>query len=177
MKLAAVVLLAGSLWAKDAQGEMLKEIRAVYVMPMSRGLDQYVASRLTRSQALQVVTDAALADAVFTDHLGEGLKRELDQLFPQAPAVGSAEEKERPRGKEAGPAIEASEEIAMGAPKPVSTFSRSRGTVFLVDRGRRVVWSFYRIPKNSTPQEMDRLAEALVKQLMKDLNRSAPAKN
>ena len=39
---------------------------------MSHGLDQYLANRLTNEHVFQVVTDPKLADAVFSDRVGDG---------------------------------------------------------------------------------------------------------
>src|SRR5437868_14693665 len=72
-------LLAGSgalLCAADLEG-----VRNVYVMPMARGLDQYLASRLTSDQVFQIVTDPKLADAVLADRVGDNLELQLENIF------------------------------------------------------------------------------------------------
>jgi hypothetical protein len=48
---------------------------------MSRGLDQYLANRLTNRRVFQVVTDSKLAEAVFTDRLGSAFEKKLADLF------------------------------------------------------------------------------------------------
>src|SRR3954447_3120679 len=73
-------LLAGGgalLCAADLEG-----VRNVYVMPMARGLDQYLASRLTSDHVFQIVTDPKLADAVLSDRVGETLQSQLENIFP-----------------------------------------------------------------------------------------------
>ena len=44
-------------------------------MPMGRGLDQFIANRLTRMHVLQVVTDPAKADTIITDQRGPATGR------------------------------------------------------------------------------------------------------
>jgi len=52
----------------------------------------------------------------------------------------------------------------------ISTFGRGKGTFFLVDRGTRaVLWSAYQRPKDTTPGELEKTAEKVVKQLRNDL--------
>ena len=68
---------AALLCATDLTG-----VHTVYVLRMSRGLDQFLASRLTADHVFRVVTDPKQADAVFTDQIGEGFETKLDELFP-----------------------------------------------------------------------------------------------
>src|SRR5579885_2136700 len=73
----------------------LTGVKTVYVMPMARGLDQYLASRLTSDHVFQVVTDPKLADAVMTDRIGEAFQMRLESFFP-APENGErADAKEK----------------------------------------------------------------------------------
>src|SRR5438045_1804726 len=60
----------------------LESVRNVYVMPMARGLDQYLVSRLTSDRVFQIVTDPKLADAVLADRVGESLELQLENIFP-----------------------------------------------------------------------------------------------
>jgi hypothetical protein len=70
--------LAGALaCAADLAG-----VHSVYLLPMARGMDQYLANRLTNERVFHVVTDPKLADAIFTDHLGEGFQAELEDFSP-----------------------------------------------------------------------------------------------
>jgi hypothetical protein len=61
--------LGGCAGAADLAG-----VHKVYVLPMARGLDQYLANRLTTEHVFQVVTDPKTADAVLTDRIGEGFE-------------------------------------------------------------------------------------------------------
>src|SRR5206468_5543117 len=61
----------------------LSDIKTVYLLPMSSGLDQFLAVQLTTGAVLQVVTDPQKADAVFTDHLGESFEQTLADLYAQ----------------------------------------------------------------------------------------------
>ena len=74
---AAAVLLMST----GAHAASLSDIKTVYVLPMSNGLDQYLAVELTTGAVLQVVTDPQKADAVFTDHLGESFEQTLADLY------------------------------------------------------------------------------------------------
>ena len=57
-----------------------------------------------------------------------------------------------------------------GRPGANSSFSRGKGTVFLVDaKSRQVVWSVYQLPKGSSAKELDRTASDIVSRLKRDL--------
>src|ERR1035441_10657050 len=60
----------------------LTDVHTVYLLRMSKGLDQYLANRLTADKVFRIVTDPKLADAVFTDQIGEGIEAKLEELFP-----------------------------------------------------------------------------------------------
>ena len=59
-------LLMCGLLASLVLGAEMTDVKAVYVLPMAGGLDQYLVNRLTGSQMFRVVTDPNLADAIFT---------------------------------------------------------------------------------------------------------------
>ena len=63
----------------------LAEVKRVYLLPMSGGLDQYLANRLTKVGRFEVVTDPANADAVFTDRLGPAFEDKWNELYPPPP--------------------------------------------------------------------------------------------
>jgi hypothetical protein len=63
----------------------LGDIKTVYLLPMSSGLDQYLAQQLTAEAVLQVVTDPQKADAVLTDHLGESFEQTVADLYQPKP--------------------------------------------------------------------------------------------
>ena len=53
---------------------------------MTNGLDQFLAIRLTTGVVMQVVTDPQKADAILTDHIGDGSsKQKLDDLYGPKP--------------------------------------------------------------------------------------------
>lgn len=125
----------------------LGSAHTVYLMPMANSLDQYLAHRITASGVLQVVVDPKKADLIFTDRLREG----------GLPAVAEQKEADAKSGER---------------PASPPSFTRGKGTVFLVDRASgNVVWSAYEPPKNITPAELDRVARRVVEQL------KAPAKS
>ncbi len=75
-------LLLLSCWAALASAADLATAHTVYVLSMSRGLDQYLANRLTNDHVFKVVTDPKLADVIFTDHLGEVFQTQLEKISP-----------------------------------------------------------------------------------------------
>jgi hypothetical protein len=91
----------------------LASVHSVYLLPMARGMDQYLANQLTNEHVFRVVTDPKLADAVFTDHISEAFQAELEDFSPApkppAPAKPANAESEAKPGDEA-PAKPASTE-------------------------------------------------------------------
>jgi len=153
-------------------GAELSGVHAVYFLPMSRGLDQYLANRLTNDHILQVVTSPKAADAVFTDRIGEAFETQMADLFPPPPAekppVPAAAKKDEPRGF--GLPTDAANK--QGNPSLNSAFGRGKGMVFLVDvKSRQVVWSAYAPPKGLNLTDLDRSASDIVARLKKDLGK------
>ena len=155
----------------------------VYVLSMSRGLDQFLANRLTNAHILQVVTDPKLADVILTDHLGEAFQAKLETISPKPepeqekkPAPQKAEKKEE-KDKKAQPEANTVDIFTppvnkLADPALMSTFGRNKGTVFLVDaKSRQVLWSVYEPPKGAGSREMDRTAEEIVRRLEKDFKK------
>ena len=153
--------------------------RTVYLMPMGRGLDQFIANRLTRMHVLQVVTDPAKADIVFTDQVGASLEDKLKDLYPPPPAPEAkepAKAKEADKGKsdtspaEGRPSLLAETVNKADQAGGMGVSGRGRGTLFLVDvKSRQVLWSAFEKPRNSSPYELDHTAERVVKRLKEDL--------
>lgn len=140
--------LAGGLglFAGDLSG-----VKAVYLLPMSSGFDQYLASRLVRDGSIEVVTDPTKADAIFTDRIGANFEQILKDLY--AP----------PKSEE--PTKLGDEDFSRPVMQPLS---RSKGSFFLVDRNSRVVlWSVYALPKSTRSTDLHDLAEKVVEQLDK----------
>src|ERR1700677_3903765 len=84
MKRFWIILLSCSalMCAADLAG-----VRAVYILPMRSGLDQFLANRLTNGGVFRVVTDPKLADAVLTDHIGETFEAQLEEMIPDPEPV------------------------------------------------------------------------------------------
>ena len=145
MRLLVCGLLASLVLGADVTG-----VKAVYLLPMAGGLDQYLANRLTGDQVFRVVTDPKLADAVFTDHLGDAFEKQLIGLYP--PEAADTEEKDDSNKPQPHP----------------SAFGRGKGTIFLVDlKSRAVVWSGYEGRIGSTPDLLDRTAVRIVREIKK----------
>ncbi len=167
----------------------LSAVHNVYVFPMARGLDQYLASRLTSHGVFQIVTDPKLADAVLSDHFGDVLQSQLESIFPtpKPEEPEDAEPAAKPDEKAAKPAKQVkvdgdtqysaasviaglSEKSSGGATPPTTSFGRSKGNIFLVDaKSRQVLWSTYDPPKTSASNDLDRTASDIVSRLKKDL--------
>ena len=144
-------LLMWGLLASLVLGADVTGVKAVYLLPMAGGLDQYLANRLTGDQVFRVVTDPKLADAIFTDHLGDAFEKQLTVLYPPAESA-DAEEKDDSNKPQPHP----------------SSFGRGKGTVFLVDlKSREVVWSGYEGRIGSTPGLLDRTAVRIVREIKK----------
>src|ERR1035437_3809165 len=112
----------------------LPNVHTVYVLKMSKGLDQFLANRLTSDHVFQIVTDPKLADAVFTDQIGEGFQMKLEEIFPapesEKPAPPPKPEK---TDDQANPLLGSDTVNKLSSPEANSSFGRSTGTVFLVD--------------------------------------------
>jgi hypothetical protein len=119
--------------------------KTVYILPMSAGLDQYVAQALTRGHVMQVVTDPKAAEVVMTDSVGQPFEQKLKEILP-------APEKDKKTDD-----------------SPHSNFrsSRARGTIFLVDaKSRQVLWSDYqKPPRTNSGHDLNRAAEQIAKAL------------
>jgi hypothetical protein len=145
-----------------AANPQLADVKAVYFLPMGAGLDQYMAIRLTEKQLFRVVTDPNLADAIFTDRIGEGLEQRLAELYPDPAKKDAADDKE-------------SNEWATQKPRSAS-FSRGKGTIFLVDRKtRNVLWSLYAPSKTTRPEDLNKNA-TLVTRKLEETIRPKPVK-
>jgi hypothetical protein len=81
-----------------AFGTDLAHVKTVYLLKMSKGMEQYLANRLANEHLFQIVTDPKLADAIWTDQIGEGFEAKLNELFPP-PAPPEPEEKDEPAAK------------------------------------------------------------------------------
>src|SRR5579884_3247407 len=81
MKRCLSLLLVSSAFAAAA-GPDLSKVQTIYLLPMSHGMDQYLANRLTSEGVLRVVTDPAQADAILTDRLGQVFEDKLAELYP-----------------------------------------------------------------------------------------------
>ena len=138
----------------------LGDIKTVYLLPMSNGLDQYLAQQLTAGAVLQVVTDPQNADAVFTDHLGESFEESLADLYQTKSKTG-----DKATDATAG---DASEDKGATPARSGMQGKRGRGTVFLVNRRTHdVLWSVYELPKDNRPVTLRRSAGRISNQLAK----------
>jgi hypothetical protein len=156
MRLYFMTALAASLLIPVSA--QISGIKNVYVMPMSGGLDQYLALRITEGAVLQVVTDPQKADAVLTDRIGGHFEETFQDLFASRTPESS---KTSEKGKPDAPVVE----FAHPGMQPLTT---GRGAIFLVDRAtRNVLWSTYELPKNSTPEELNRSAQRIADRLSK----------
>jgi hypothetical protein len=160
----------------------VSNVHSVYLLPMSRGMDQYLASELTREHVFQVVTSPKMADAVFTDRIGEAFEEKLADLESQPPAAAASDKdkkeasKKDASGKEPSKNDDTSGSLdftpvnKLSDPATISSFGRGKGTVFLVDpKSHRVLWSAYRPSKGSGSDELNRTASDIVSRLKRDL--------
>ncbi len=175
-----MLLLCGSAALLGAAS--LDTARTVYVLSMSRGLDQYLANRLTNEHVLQVVTDPKLADVILTEQVGEGFQAKLETISPTPKPEKPAEPEKPPEpakdakaGEQTPPPNPFFSEPVNGAAPVIGTmssFARNKGTIFLVDaKSREVLWSTYSPSRGIASKELDRTASEIVARLKKDLKK------
>lgn len=169
MRAACVFFAVAAVVAAAPGKPELEQIRNVVLFPMGSGLDHYLANRLTETGRFVVVTDPEAADAILTERLGEAFRMRYDEIYKREPEKDTDDE-----GETAEKIIRRSEQEERRLRS--GTFGRSRGTMFLVDRRTgAVIWSHYRRPRNTQPDELDRLAEYLANRLRKDAGKTMPA--
>lgn len=135
----------------------LDDIKTVYVLPMSNGLDQYLAAQLTSGSVLQVVTDPQKADAVLTDHVGESFEQSLADLYGTKPQISDT-------------AAEKTDDTGAPFARSGMQGQRGRGNVFLVNRRTHdVLWSFFEAPKDKTPTGLKRTAGRISAKLARSI--------
>lgn len=172
-------LLLATLAAASVTAADLGTVHTVYLLPMSKGLDQYLANRLTNDGILQVVTDPAKADAVFTDRIGESFEQKMDELLPppeppkpEKPAEEKKDDKKKAtdaRG-DVSPMDEPMNKLARAG--SMNSFSKGKGTVFLVNaKTKQVLWSAYEPPRDTSAKQLDKTAGVLVTRLKKDFGK------
>jgi hypothetical protein len=156
----------------------LHEVKRVYILAMSAGMDQFLASQLTKAGIFDVVTDPKKADAIITDRVGESFESKLDDLYPPPappkqtkPADDATADAPKLTGR---PDALAGVDLT-GAARP-TTMGHGKGNIFIVSRGSRsVLWSIYEPSKNNTSRELTKTAERVVKHLQEDLTGKKPA--
>lgn len=128
--------------------------KTVYILPMTAGLDQYLAQWLTKDHVMTVVTDPKAAEVVMTDRLGEGFEEKLKEIRPDL--AKSAKGDKDKDDTESGGTI----------PRRFSA-AKTQGTIFLVDaKTRQVLWSDYQKPPRShSDHDLNRTAEEIAKKL------------
>ncbi|PWU12548.1 MAG: hypothetical protein C5B51_00480 [Terriglobia bacterium] len=152
-------------------GAELPGVRTVYFLPMARGLDQYLANRITSDHVFKVVTDPKLADAIFSDRIGEAFEDRLSDILPNPePVAKPAPPEPGPIPAAAGPALPTETVNKLSNPAKNSSFGRGKGTIFLVDpKSHEVLWSVYLVPKSSESKDLDRTASEIVSRLKHSL--------
>jgi hypothetical protein len=137
----------------------LVDIKTVYLLPMSSGLDQYLAQQLTAGAVLQVVTDPQKADAVLTDHVGESFEQSLADLYQTKPQAGDKNK-----------ADDTGEDKGAAPARSGMQGKRGRGTIFLVNRRtHEVLWSVFELPKDNRPAGLRHSAGRISDQLAKSI--------
>ena len=157
MRTLIVLILAACLGLLAASSEgrpQLSDIHKVYVMPMSGGLDQYLAERLTAEGVFTVVVDPKQADAVLSERVDPGFTEALKEMYPPP--------KPAPEKKPAQ--AEQKEQL------PKRSAGRAKGNIFLVAvASRQVVWSTFHKMKDRSPRGLHHTAKDIVKGIKKDL--------
>ena len=168
--LAASFLLSVSMVGAQPNAD-LGQVQSVYILPMSGGLHQHLATRLVGLGLFQIVTDPHRADAILTDKLNDGFESRLaDYDKEDAERAKTAEQRKAEAEAKAQAAAESGVPGFALADRPLTTsLGGGKGTFFLVDRkSRRLLWSTYAKPKNSTPGELYRVAGRVAGKLKSD---------
>ena len=165
MELMKRLFLLPALFGALLCGQDAAKVHTVYLMPMGRGLDQYLANQLTRDHVFDVVTDPKTADAVFTDRLGPTFEQKLADLTNPEPVSPPPKDKDDAAANPPSLA-DALQKVS----PPVSTFGAGKGTVFLVDpKTHHVLWSAYKPSRSSNSDDVNRTASDIVSRLKRDL--------
>lgn len=136
---------------------------------MANGFDQYLANRLRSVSQIRVVTEAAKADAIFTDKIGPAFEARLEEMETAAKEKAASDAPALPSDPAAP--ISADNSRMKFAPKVVSSIGRGRGTYFLVDRRSRIVlWSTFQTSKDTQPHSMNEKAHKVSVELSKDFS-------
>lgn len=147
-------------------------VRNVYLLPMPNGLEQFIANQLTSRGLMTVVTDPNLADALFTDTVGQAFEKRYLELYPPATPPKEAEEEEE-KAESKRRTISASLDVKDAKVERTSSFGRGKGTIFLVDRRTKtVLWSAYVRPKTSLPKDLDRAAKTIADRIEETVKKS-----
>jgi hypothetical protein len=188
MKLFCALALSAAL-TLAAVNPQIKQVNTVYILAMTSGMDQLLANQLTKLSVFQVVTDPQKADAIITDRVGEPFEAKFGELYPPPPPPkpdpkpdakqpDSKADAKQPDPKPDAKSDEGAKASSADKKQPqdlggvarVNSFGRSRGTIFIVDRkSRAVIWSTYEQPRDSSPGELSKTAEKVVKRLKDDL--------
>jgi hypothetical protein len=152
-------LVLSLLMAASSPAAQLKDVKSVYFYPMPGGFEQHLASRMVKDHVYQVVSDPKLADAVFTDQISDSFLYKLDHINTPPP-----------------PANSSGSMSSMNAEVPhASSFSRGKGTLFLVDsKSKQIVWSTYEKPKDTLPATLNKTAKKVVEKLEIDNGMKPP---
>ena len=168
-RLALLLLSSPALFCPALAGAELGDVHTVYLLKMSKGMDQYLANRLTNEHVFQVVTDPKLADAILTDRIGTGFENKMEELFPTPNP--EPVKKEPPPKDDTKPSLLDEPVNKLTNPAANSSFGAATGTIFLVStRSRQVVWSAYDVPKGTASKQLDHTAADLVNRIKRDLN-------
>jgi len=165
------LLLSTAAFAADMQ--QLKQIQSVYILPMSSGMDQYLANKIARQGLFQVLTDPQKADAILADRIGEPFERKLAELYPPPPPPKKADADDQAADKDKAAAKSDKDKSGLDSGPPVdhpSSFGRGKGTIFLVDRkSRAIIWSTYDRPNNMHADTLNKTADDIVHRLKRDM--------
>lgn len=146
---------------------------SVYLLSMRYGFDLFLANQLTQAGLLTVVTDPALAEYVLSDSVGAGFEQSMDTLYPKPKEEEPKAEDSAEKDAKEGSAESIVQAYSSATPR-ASSFSRSDGTYFLVNRhSRAVVWSTFVNHRDTRNQAMNKDAAQLVKRLKIFMKKSA----
>lgn len=151
-------------WAGDPA---LVQNQTVYLLPMSYGFDQFLATELSKNHVLTITTDPKKATVILTDRLGEPLEQKLKEYYdpPPPPRKKVSRDLDKQDDNDMGvlPGLQVSPVTH------VNSFGGNKGGLYLVNtQTRQVIWSTYSHPKRYSADDLHRMAAKVTHRLMKD---------
>ena len=153
-------------WAGDPA---LVQNQTVYLLPMSYGFDQFLATELSKNHVLAITTDPKKATVILTDRLGEPLEQKLKEYYDPPPPPKKKVSRDLDKKDQDSSDLANDPVFQMKPLTHVNSFGGNKGGLYLVNtQTRQVIWSTYSHTKRYSSDDLHRMAAKVTHQLMKD---------